>query len=135
METTTIKEILIKKGVKPSLHRMKVLEYLMDKKNHPTVDRIYRDISPDIPTLSKTTVYNTLKTFHENSVVQVLTIEENEVRYDADISAHAHFKCNVCGMVYDVEANYSSLPERMVMGHRINETQVFFFGTCKNCLK
>ena len=60
METTEIKNILSKNGIKPSLHRMKILDYLLKMKNHPTVDTIYKDISGDIPTLSKTTVYNTL---------------------------------------------------------------------------
>ena len=37
------------------------MEYLMAHRTHPTVDEIYLALSPSIPTLSKTTVYNTLK--------------------------------------------------------------------------
>ena len=64
---------------------------------------IYCDLSNDIPTLSKTTVYNTLKLFVENGITSTLTIEENEVRYDAIMTEHAHFKCDGCGTIYDIE--------------------------------
>ncbi|MFC1669732.1 Fur family transcriptional regulator, partial [Spirochaetota bacterium] len=103
MESLQISDILSEKGVKPSLHRIKIYEYLAAKKNHPTADMIYKDISGDIPTLSKTTIYNTLRTFYDNDIVQAITIEENEVRFDADMMHHAHFKCSKCGSIYDVE--------------------------------
>lgn len=52
-------------GIKPSYQRMKVFQYLVDNHNHPTVDMIYKALCPEIPTLSKTTVYNTLNLFVE----------------------------------------------------------------------
>jgi Fe2+ or Zn2+ uptake regulation protein len=73
-----------KEGIHPSYHRLKILEYLMSHKTHPTVERIHKELSKEIPTLSKTTVYNTLNLFVSKGIVQELTIEEKEVRYDAD---------------------------------------------------
>ena len=52
-------------NIKPSLQRLAIYSYLLEKKNHPTVDMIYSDLHPSMPTLSKTTVYNTLKLFIE----------------------------------------------------------------------
>ena len=59
-------ETLSNHNIKPSLQRIAVYSYLIEKKNHPTVDMIYSDLHPTMPTLSKTTVYNTLKLFIEN---------------------------------------------------------------------
>jgi len=92
-------------NIKPSIQRLKVYEYLYNNKTHPTVDNIYINLVEEIPTLSKTTVYNTLKLFVDNGIVKAITIEDNEVRYDAFMENHAHFKCDVCGIIYDVEVD------------------------------
>jgi len=133
MELENIKNILSENGIKPSLHRIKIFEYLTNIKNHPTVDTIYKEISPDIPTLSKTTVYNTLKTFQECGIVQGLTIEENEVRYDETVSKHAHFKCTCCGKLFDIPVNSKALNLKSFDGHIIFESQLYYKGICKDC--
>lgn len=135
MEQHEIKDILSKSGIKPSLHRMKILDYLVRMKNHPTVDTIYSDISGDIPTLSKTTVYNTLKTFQECGVVQAITIEDNEVKYDVIVDKHAHFKCCECGRLYDIPMDTKVLHLKSVGGHLIKESQLYYKGICKACQK
>jgi len=135
MNSINIKDHLLAKGIRPSVHRLVILEYLMSRRNHPTADMIYKDISKDIPTLSKTTIYNTLRTFHEKGVVQSLTIDENEVRFDATLSPHAHFKCISCGMVTDVSAEIPVIQNNIIDGNRIVETQVYYRGLCCNCLK
>jgi Fur family peroxide stress response transcriptional regulator len=56
-----LKEKLKKKNINLSYQRLKVLEYLTQVRTHPTVDQIFTDLQKDISTLSKTTVYNTLK--------------------------------------------------------------------------
>ena len=45
--------------IKPSFQRMRIFEYLITHRNHPTVEMIYKSLVKEIPTLSKTTVYNT----------------------------------------------------------------------------
>ena len=54
------------------------------------MDMIYQELVRNIPTLSKTTVYNTLNLFLKRIAVMI-TIDENETRYDADTSLHGHF--------------------------------------------
>jgi Fur family peroxide stress response transcriptional regulator len=49
----------------------------------------------EIPTLSKTTLYNTLNLFTERGIINMLNLEENESRYDADISLHAHSNVHI----------------------------------------
>jgi Fur family peroxide stress response transcriptional regulator len=131
-----IKETLVKNKISPSFHRIKVYEYLMNNKTHPSVETIYSELHSVIPTLSKTTIYNNLKTFMEHGIVMPITITENEVRYDADITFHGHFKCTECGEVHDI-FNIEKLCSKIdtIEGHRISDTQVFFKGICKSCLK
>ena len=130
-----LSKYLEKEGIHPSYHRLKILEYLMSHRTHPTVDMIHKTLSKEIPTLSKTTVYNTLKLFVSKGIVQELTIEEKEVRYDADIKPHAHFKCIECGGVYDIALESPIFDTEAIEGHKVIECHVYLKGVCKDCVK
>lgn len=127
-----VKKILNQAGVKPSLQRMAVMSYLMEHKTHPTVDEIFSALSPSIPTLSRTTIYNTLKLLVKQGVVMMLTIDENCTRYDADISDHAHFICSVCGKVYDIEIPHIG-DIRLNAGFVVAERHLYVKGICSKC--
>lgn len=127
---------LMQFAIRPSVQRTAVMEYLMNHKTHPTVDEIYMALSPGIPTLSKTTVYNTLNLFIDKGAVQMLTIDEKNARYDADTSRHAHFYCNSCGKVTDLmelKPTVYELPE--MKDYTVTSVQLSFYGTCKHCRK
>lgn len=120
-------------GIKPSYQRIKIFEYLIKHRNHPTVDMIYRELVPMIPTLSKTTVYNTLNLFIEKKITSVIIIEENETRYDANTSIHGHFKCHGCDRVYDLDIDLSKIEIPMLKQHQVDEHHFYFKGMCKDC--
>lgn len=130
-----IKGYLELNDIKPSLQRVKIYQYLSEKKSHPTVDEIYLDIGNDLVTLSKTTVYNTLHLFVEKGIAIPIHVEGNEVRYDVDIQNHAHFKCQECGRVYDVELDVASMNFKELDGFQIDELQMFMRGICSECIK
>ncbi|KGE71837.1 hypothetical protein DC28_08365 [Spirochaeta lutea] len=119
----------------PSYPRKRILEYLMDYHNHPTVGQIYQDLVGDIPSLSKTTVYNTLKTFVERHIAEVITIEGKENRYDLyNPETHAHFKCESCGNVFDISVGMSLLSLPDLQGFEVHDHSVHFNGFCPSCL-
>jgi Fur family peroxide stress response transcriptional regulator len=123
------------KSVKPSYQRLKILEYLMKNRDHPSVDTIFHALCGEIPTLSKTTVYNTLNLFAEKAIANSLTIVNNELRYDLLKEPHAHFQCSECKRVFDVPIENNLFFTNSVEDHRIEEIQVALKGICKNCLK
>lgn len=126
------KEILEKKGIKPSFHRLKILEYLKMNRIHPTADMLYDELSKEIPTLSRTTVYNTLKLFVNHGLVSALTIEDQELRFDIDTSPHGHFKCLKCGEIYDVFT--IDIPDfESIDGHDVKQVDLYLRGICKSC--
>lgn len=129
----SIGEYLKNNGIKPSYQRIKIFQYLVEKKNHPTVDMIYKALCSEIPTLSKTTVYNTLNLFIEKKIVNVIVIEENETRYDSVMSVHGHFKCEKCGRIFDVNINKGAIEEKALKDFEIKEQHYYFKGICKDC--
>ncbi|KAA6338318.1 Peroxide-responsive repressor PerR [termite gut metagenome] len=133
-----VHEQLLMHGIKPSLQRIAIMNYLLEHHTHPTAEEIYIALFSFIPTLSKTTVYNTLKLFAEQGVVNMLTIDEKNVCFDADISPHAHFLCKKCGKIHDVEIK-EAVKEignftHTAAGHEITEMHYYYKGICINCL-
>lgn len=126
-----VSDILLAHNIRPSIHRILIYQYLIDNKNHPTADTVYCNLHPQLPTLSKTTIYNTLSLFVEKKLIQELPLESGELRYDADISEHAHFKCEKCGKVYDLfmKINLPRLPDDFTL----SRSQLFFWGKCSCC--
>ena len=135
MSFESISEYLKDNGIKPSYQRIKIFEYLYHTGSHPKVDTIYKALASEIPTLSKTTVYNTLNLFIEKNIVNMVTIEENETRYDADVSVHGHFKCDLCSEVTDFEADVVGMHTSLGGNYRISQRDIFFRGICDKCNK
>lgn len=134
MPTRDIKDRLLKFGVKPSLQRIAIMDYLMTHPTHPTADTIFIDLYPSIPTLSKTTVYNTLKLLTEQGAILSLNIDEKNTRYDGDISTHAHFRCKNCSGVYDLRIEESDKIKIKDLGSlTITECQIYYKGYCNSC--
>ncbi len=130
-----IVEVLKEHNIAPSVQRVKILEYLQNYKTHPTADMIFQTLVKDIPTLSKTTVYNTLKTFTEKGILKGLSLFENEVRYEYNKEPHMHFKCIKCGKIYDLPISCDRFEDNIIEGHRITEHHVNLKGFCRKCLQ
>ncbi|CCQ94625.1 Fe2+/Zn2+ uptake regulation proteins [[Clostridium] ultunense Esp] len=128
-------DYLKKHDIRPSTIRIKVLNYLLNNRIHPTVDDIYKNLIEDIPTLSKTSIYNTLDLFLEKGVVKVLALWEKELRYDIDTNLHGHFKCEKCGKVYDFPISSNILSQNKLEGFKINDKNIHLYGICKECNK
>ena len=135
METNTTLNYLQVHGIKPSLQRMAVMTYLIEHRTHPTADEIYTALHPSIPTLSKTTVYNTLKLLTEKGAALQLTIDERNCCFDADTSPHAHFLCTRCGRVYDMKLNQAELIKCACVpdNFQTEDAQLYLRGCCPRC--
>jgi Fe2+ or Zn2+ uptake regulation protein len=135
MKVNDISTYLASKGIKPSYQRIRILEYLINYRTHPTVDEIYKNLVKEIPTLSKTTVYNTLNLFVDKNIVAPITIEENEIRFDADTSLHGHFKCEKCKKIYDFSIDLAKTYIDGINNFIVNERHVYFKGICNECIE
>ncbi len=125
---------LIKRNIRPSYQRIKVFEYLYINKGHPNAEEIYKELSKEIPTLSKSTIYNTLNSFLEAGMVKMINIEENETRYDIMIETHGHFKCSECNNITNFEIDVDALTVDELNGFRVTDKNIYFKGVCLKCL-
>ncbi len=128
-----IKEVLRRKGVPASTPRICIYDYLLAQKTHPSAEMVYSALHPQMPALSRTTVYNTLRMLCDIGLVKQIPICEGDMRFDADISEHGHFWCRKCGRVIDIDAPHIATNQSHHKIGNVDEIQVVLIGTCHNC--
>ncbi len=129
-----VKDYLISRGIRPSVQRLAVMTYILENRIHPTVDDIFSALNPNIPTLSKTTIYNTLDLLVERGAIIVLDIDAKFKRYDGDTSLHAHFMCDSCHSVSDLEIKDTIfIQSNIPVGFTVRDVQLLYKGSCHRC--
>lgn len=129
------KEHLMQFGIRPSVQRVAVMHYLLTHRTHPTVDEIYTALAKEIPTLSRTTIYNTLHLLCEHGAALALCIDGINAHFDGFTHPHAHFMCTCCGKVYDVDLDDASFVKRNTPHNasHITDAQLYYKGVCVDC--
>lgn len=128
-------ERLTSHDIKLSAQRIAIMEYLMHHLTHPSADAIHSALVERLPTLSKTTVYNTLRLFVEQGAVSMLTIDGREACFDAEIHPHAHFQCRRCGRIIDLPEDKQGLLSctRLSEGMKVESVSLYVYGICPDC--
>ena len=130
----SVQQYLIDNGISPTIQRIVIMDYLLTHQTHPSVNEIYADLLPQIPTLSKTTIHNTLKLFVERKIVRHIDIDEKNARFDGIIDMHAHFRCKKCGCILDIPLPDIQHLFPSVQDCAIEEAYVNLKGCCKDCI-
>jgi Fe2+ or Zn2+ uptake regulation protein len=130
-----VRGYLMDHNVNPSFNRVKIMEYLISKKNHPTADSIYKELKKELPTLSKATIYNSINAFTRAGVVKTIMGDGKEAHYDAVMDPHGHFLCEICQGCFDFDISNERFEFEEIEGFAINEKEVYLRGICKKCLE
>jgi Fur family peroxide stress response transcriptional regulator len=123
-------------GFKLTPQRLSVIRYLIGNKAHPTAAVIYGDLKKKYPSLSFSTVYNTLNMLEKIGEVRSLHLFDDFLNYDPETCSHYHFVCQACNSIIDILPDGGenvALPDGDISGHRIESAQVVFKGTCAHC--
>ena len=121
-------------GFKLTPQRLAILEYLDGNREHPSAEKIYREVSKRFPTMSFATVYNTLDALRQRGGVLELTIDPEKKRFDPNMEPHHHLICVHCRKIEDIHSNYPiSLPGNQRDGFEIIGNHIEFYGICNTC--
>lgn len=116
-------------GLRPSPQRIAVAAYVLCHRTHPTADEIFTGLKEQYPSLSRTTVYNTLHSLVSSKGIMEVNVEPGIARFDGYTAPHAHFRCQMCNMIYDIDLLEMSFPEEF----DISGVQVNLTGFCPQC--
>jgi len=128
-------KLLKENNIKITPQRLIVIKYLEEHPIHPTAEKIFSDLKSNNPSLSKTTIYNTLETLNEHGIIQSITISGSELRYDLFLGMHHHFLCKKCGKIIDIDLACPNIGKMSEYGHKVEEVHGYIKGICKDCLK
>ena len=122
-------------SIKITQQRLEIIKYLDMHHTHPDVEEIYTELKKNHPSLSRTTVYNSLEILKKNRIIQSITISGSELRYDIEEGMHHHFLCKQCGAILDISITCPNMDHTVGGGNRVEEVHGYFKGLCKNCIK
>jgi len=126
------------KGIRITYTRRAVLSYLVASHEHPSAEKIYRDLLPQFPSMSLATVYNNIKVLIDEGVVSEIKVRNDTTTY-FDFMGHDHLNvvCEKCGRIADVDIEVPDLREEAASqsGYQITKTQMTVYGICSECQK
>lgn len=130
----TAKELLTKKGVKPTSQRLVITDYLLHTHDHPTADEILAAVAEKLPmALSRATVYNTLNALVEAGVIREVLTEPGRTRYDANTSEHHHFVDVNSGKIIDIpQEMLPNIEKALGEKYKVHSYTVTFYGDLKD---
>ncbi len=109
-----------------------VARIVLDACDHPSADTIYERAKMTLPTISLATVYRILKDLVAEGKIIEVVVPSNPSRFDKTIKAHAHFKCDICGDLFDIDCD--ELQTAINTGkHTTLRTNIMLEGICANC--
>jgi Fur family transcriptional regulator, peroxide stress response regulator len=131
------KDALSRHGVKLTHQRMVIFQEVIESKEHPNAELVYKTVQKKLPMISLDTVYRTLWKLQDLGLIRVLGVRDR-VRFDGNMRQHHHFVCCECGLLRDFCSNeYDGLAiPKVVQSMGNGETvQVEVRGICNKCSK
>ena len=118
-----------------SKKRDAILNCIRQSRVHPSAEWIYAQLKPEHPDLSLGTVYRNLALFRESGEVVCVATVRGADRLDACTEPHAHFICEQCGAVLDVDVPQDDLRSDLETryGVRVQRSELLFRGVCSAC--
>ncbi len=109
---------------------------LMNHLGHATNAELLDSLRHEFPDLSATTVHRITTRMVERGELQLAPSGyANILRYDANLSAHDHFMCDICGVLRDADLGSIVRPEieRAIGDDCSISGSLTVSGICKKC--
>ena len=125
-------------GIKITPQRTAIYQELLNAKDHPSADSIYKRLIKKIPNISFDTVNRTLLTFSKMGIVNIVEGYGQPKRYDPALDTHHHFRCTQCNRIIDFHNkayDKISVPEEIQKRFSVFNKKVVLEGLCDRCNK
>jgi len=119
-----------------SRKREAILAKLRSTTSHPTAEWIYAELKPDYPDLSQATVYRNLNEFLAEGEIISVGVYNGQEHFDGNAAPHAHFICEGCGKIFDVDTDAAVGVEKDVgihYGFDVTGHSLMLYGRCDKC--
>lgn len=128
LERSDVVSMLQHYKISPTRQRVEIAEFLFQKPQHLSAEKILQGVTREGSRVSRATVYNTMGLFTSKGVVREVLIDRERVFYDTNTTVHQHIYNLDTGEltdVYDAEVDMVSEPE-IGEGLKIVDTDIVF---------
>ncbi len=125
-------------GLRVTAGRVAVLSFLASERRHPTAEQIHAALHEAQPSLSLSTVYETLEAFVRTGLCRRVRSGDGLMRVDGTEVEHDHAVCRGCGRIFDVERGSVRLPPvpaRLPRGLAVGSVRLEYDVICASCLR
>ncbi len=105
MSRATILAKFDEHDILPTPQRLEVADILLRKPQHLSAEQIIDGLRDNGSTVSKATVYNTLKLFEKNGLINECIVDPERRFYDSSTHPHHHFYNVDSGKLTDIAAD------------------------------
>ena len=133
LERSEIVSMLQDYKISPTRQRVEIAEFLFQRPQHLSAEKILDGVTEAGNRVSRATVYNTMGLFASKGVVREVLIDRERVFYDSNTETHQHLYNVDTGElsdVFDAEVNMVTEPE-LPDGVRIINTDIVYKVTSK----
>lgn len=122
-------------GLRLTKQRLTIYRELESCDDHPDVDYLFRVVKRTVPKISLFTVYRTMNVMEAAGLIWRVTTWKSHARYGAGVDAHAHFLCETCGRIENVDVGDIGFLRRKAENAfgPIGRVDLIFHGTGKCC--
>lgn len=102
---------------------------------HLTAEELFHQVKRQLPGMSETTVYRSLKRLVEEGLAVRRQLVPEVDHYERIREPHAHVVCKECRKINNVPWTGSQAGRKPISGYTITHTSLTFHGVCDACLK
>lgn len=121
-----------------TVQRRAIYEFVCDRKDHPTADRVYEGVQDRIRGVSRMTVYRALDALVRIGLLKKACSPGPTIRFDPNTNRHHHLVCMHCDKLIDYEDQTLDdlpLPKLRSLGFGADDYSIQFRGICADCRK
>jgi len=125
-------------NLKITPQRIAIHRAVVQSRNHPAADEIFKIVKEKFPNISFDTVNRTLLTFSQIGILKIIESFRGARRFDPNLENHHHLHCINCGKIIDFNnENYDRLevPRNIQQKFTVLNKRVILSGICKECHK
>jgi Fur family ferric uptake transcriptional regulator len=136
----SLKDILFTKGLKNTREREIILRELESRTDHFNAETLYFSLIQKGSSVSRPTIYRTLKLLEQLRFIEKLDIKKNCFYYETipQRKEHGHLICEQCGKIIDFSSNGIEILKSEACkdkDFKLENISVQVFGLCKDCQK
>jgi Fur family iron response transcriptional regulator len=128
LERNDVVSLLQHFNISPTRQRIEIAEFLFQRPQHLSAEKILDGVTEAGNRVSRATVYNTMGLFTNKGVVREVLIDRERVFYDSNTDVHQHLYNVDTGEltdIYDTEVDKIVIPN-LPEGLKVVDTDVVF---------